>query len=114
MRPRPQWVGKISPSIYGIGCRSIPNWFPSQSPSKKSGPGAIALRLTGVTVIAALIAWIVVSLPPMRQRSGNNDVHTALLPNTANSLARHAADAIEFGFDLIVQSVPIRQDHFAT
>lgn len=72
-----------------------PELVPEPKSLKEEWTGAIALRLTGVTVIAALIAWIVVSLPPTRQRSGNNDVHTALLPNTANSLARHAADAIE-------------------
>jgi hypothetical protein len=73
-----------------------PELVPEPKSLKEDWTGAIALlRLTGVTVIAALIAWIVVSLPPMRQRSGNNDVHTALLPDTPNSLARHAADAIQ-------------------
>ena len=73
-----------------------PETVPEPKSLKEDWTGAIALlRLTGVTVIAALIAWIVVSLPPMRQRSGNNDVHTALLPSTANRLSRHAADAIQ-------------------
>jgi hypothetical protein len=44
----------------------------------------IALRVSGVTAIAALIALVVVSLPAMHQRPGNNNIHTALLPNPAD------------------------------
>jgi hypothetical protein len=45
----------------------------------------IALRLSGVTAIAALIAWVVVSLPAMHRQPGNDNVHTAVLPNPADS-----------------------------
>ena len=45
----------------------------------------IALRLSGVTAIAALIAWAVVSLPAMHRQPGNDNVHTAVLPNPADS-----------------------------
>ena len=41
----------------------------------------IALRLSGVTAIAALIAWVVVSLPAMHRQPGNDNVHTAVLAN---------------------------------
>jgi hypothetical protein len=44
----------------------------------------IALCVSGVTAIAALIALVVVSLPVMHQRPGNNNIHTALLPNQAD------------------------------
>ena len=44
----------------------------------------IALRLSGVTAIAALIAWVVVSLPAMHRQPGNDNVHTAILPNPAD------------------------------
>jgi hypothetical protein len=44
----------------------------------------IALGVSGVTAIAALIALVVVSLPAMHQRPGNNNIHTALLPNQAD------------------------------
>ena len=44
----------------------------------------IALCVSGVTAIAALIALVVVSLPAMHQRPGNNNIHTALLPNPAD------------------------------
>jgi hypothetical protein len=44
----------------------------------------IALCVSGVTAIAALIALVVVSLPAMHQRPGNNNIHTALLPNQAD------------------------------
>ena len=39
----------------------------------------IALCVSGVTAIAALIVLVVVSLPAMHQRPGNNNIHTALL-----------------------------------
>ena len=45
----------------------------------------IALRLSGVMAIAALIAWVVVSLPAMHRQPGNDNVHTAVLPNPADS-----------------------------
>jgi Sel1 repeat len=44
----------------------------------------IALCVSGVTAIAALIALVVVSLPAMHQRPANNNIHTALLPNQAD------------------------------
>jgi hypothetical protein len=44
----------------------------------------IALCVSGVTAIAALIALVVVSLPALHQRPGNNNIHTALLPNQAD------------------------------
>ena len=71
-----------------------PELVPEPKCLKEHSAVAIALRLTGVTVIAALIAWIVVSLPPMRQRSADNHAHAALL-NAANNLARHAADPVQ-------------------
>ena len=43
-----------------------PELVPEPKCVKEHSAAAIALRLTGVTVIAALIAWIVVSLPAMR------------------------------------------------
>ena len=64
------------------------------TPLKRYRTGATALRLTGVTAIAALVAWAVVSLPGVGQRSGNNNVHTAVLPNPASGTARPAAIAI--------------------
>ncbi len=72
-----------------------PELVPEPKCLKEHSAAAIALRLTGVTVIAALIAWIVVSLPDVRQRSGNNDGHSALLPNATNNLARRAADPVQ-------------------
>jgi hypothetical protein len=56
--------------------------------------GATALRLTAVTAIATLAAWVVVSLPGVGQRSGNNNIYTAVLPNPGDSTARPAATAI--------------------
>jgi hypothetical protein len=44
----------------------------------------IALCVSGVTAIAALLALVVVSLPAMHQRPGNNNIHTALPPNQAD------------------------------
>ena len=44
----------------------------------------IALCVSGVTAIAALIVLVVVSLPAMHQRPGNNNIHTALLTNPAD------------------------------
>jgi hypothetical protein len=44
----------------------------------------IALRLSGATAIAALIALVGVSLPAVLQRSGNDNIHTARLPNPAD------------------------------
>ena len=44
----------------------------------------IALCVSGVTAIAALIALVVVSLPAMHQRPGNNNIHAGLLPNQAD------------------------------
>jgi hypothetical protein len=53
----------------------------------KGGPPAlalIALRLSGATAIAALIALVGVSLPAVLQRSGNDNIPTARLPNPAD------------------------------
>ena len=53
----------------------------------KGGPPAltlIALRLSGATAIAALIALVGVSLPAVLQRSGNDSIHTTRLPNPAD------------------------------
>ena len=77
-----------------------PELVPEPKCVKEHSAAAIALRLTGVTVIAALIAWIVVSLPAMRQRSGDNHAHTALL-NAANNLARHAAEPVQSNSSLL-------------
>jgi hypothetical protein len=55
--------------------------------------GATALRLSGVTAIAALVAWALVSLPGVGQRSGNNDFHNPVPPNPANGTAHWAAAA---------------------
>ncbi len=55
--------------------------------------GATALRLTGVTAIAAIVAWVLVFLPGVGQRSGNNN-YTAVLPNPGSGTARPAATAI--------------------
>ncbi len=44
----------------------------------------IALCVSGITAIAALIALVVVSLPAMHQRPRNNNIHNALLPNQAD------------------------------
>ena len=55
--------------------------------------GAIALRVSGVTAIAALVAWALVSLPGLGQRSGNNNFHTAVPPNPARGTAHPAAAA---------------------
>jgi hypothetical protein len=63
-------------------------------PLEADRTGATALRLSGVTAIAALVAWALVSLPGVGQRSGNNNVHTAVLPNPASGTARPAAAAI--------------------
>jgi hypothetical protein len=49
--------------------------------------GATARRVSGVMAIAALIAWGLVSLPGVGQRTGNNDVHTAVSPNAATGAA---------------------------
>jgi hypothetical protein len=56
--------------------------------------GATALRLTGVTALAAIVAWVVVSLPGVGQRSGNNNIYTAVLPNPGSGTARPPANAI--------------------
>jgi hypothetical protein len=52
------------------------------------------LRLSGVTAIAAVVAWALVSLPGVGQRSGHNNVHTAAVSNPASGTARPAAAAI--------------------
>jgi len=69
--------------------RSRHSLTPEVIPEPKSLKGdharaLIALRLSGVTAIAALIAWVVVSLPAMHQRPGNDNLRTALLPNPAD------------------------------
>ena len=55
--------------------------------------GATALRVSGVTAIAALVAWAWVSLPGVGQRSGNNNFHTAVPHNPASGTAHPAAAA---------------------
>lgn len=77
-----------------------PELVPEPKCLKQHSAAAIALRLTGVTVIAAIIAWIVVSVPAMRQRSGDNHAHAALL-NAANNLARHAAGSVQSNSSLL-------------
>lgn len=71
-----------------------PELVPEPKCLKQHSAAAVALRLTGVTVIAAIIAWVVVSLPAMRQRSEDNHAHAVLL-NAANNLARHAAGPVQ-------------------
>jgi hypothetical protein len=55
--------------------------------------GATALRVSGVTAIAALVAWAWVSLPGVGQRSGNDNFHTAVPHNPASGTAHPAAAA---------------------
>jgi hypothetical protein len=55
--------------------------------------GATALRVSGVTAIAALVAWALVSLPGLGQRSGSNNFHTAVPPNPASGTAHPAIAA---------------------
>ena len=55
--------------------------------------GAIALRVSGITAIAALVAWALVSLPGLGQQSGNNNFHTAVPPNPASGTAHPVAAA---------------------
>jgi hypothetical protein len=55
--------------------------------------GATALRVSGVTAIAALVAWALVSLPGVGQRFGNNNFHTAAPPNPTSDTAHRAAGA---------------------
>ena len=68
------------------GRRSLtPEIVPEPKCLKGDRPRAlIALCVSGVTAIAALVALVVVSLPAMHQRPGNNNIHTALLPNPAD------------------------------
>ena len=62
-----------------------PEIVPEPKSLKGDRAGAlIAMRLSGVTAIAALIAWVVVSLPAMHRQPGNDNVHTAVLPNPAD------------------------------
>ena len=55
--------------------------------------GATALRVSGVMAIAALVAWALVSLLDVGQRSGNNNFHTAVPHNPASGTAHPAATA---------------------
>ena len=55
--------------------------------------GATALRVSGVMAVAALVAWALVSLLDVGQRSGNDNFHTAVPPNPASGTARPAAAA---------------------
>jgi hypothetical protein len=57
----------------------------------RSGP--TALRVSGVMAIAALVAWALVSLPGIGQRTGNNNFHTAVAPNPASRTAHQEATA---------------------
>jgi hypothetical protein len=54
---------------------------------------ATALRVSGVMAVAALVAWALVSLLDVGQRSGNNNFHTAVPPNPASGTAHPAATA---------------------
>ena len=59
-----------------------PEMVPEPKPLKGDRVGVvIALRLSGVTAIAALIAWVVVTQPGMRQPTGNDSPRTAVLPH---------------------------------
>jgi hypothetical protein len=60
-------------------------------PLEADRTGATALRVSGVTAIAALVAWALVSLPGVGQRSGNNNFHTAVPPNPGSGTAHPAA-----------------------
>ena len=55
--------------------------------------GATALRVSGVMAVAALVAWALVSLLDVGQRSGNDNFHTAVPPNPASGTAHPAAAA---------------------
>jgi hypothetical protein len=46
--------------------------------------GPTALRASGVMAVAALVAWALVSLLDVGQRSGNDNFHTAVPPNPAS------------------------------
>jgi hypothetical protein len=49
--------------------------------SDRAARALIALRLSGATAIAALIAFVMVSLPAKHQRPRNDGIQTSLLPN---------------------------------
>ena len=71
-----------------IGLRLLLNWLSSQSPLEVDRTGATALRVSGVTAIAALVAWALVSLAGVGQRSG-----TAVPHDPASGTAHPAAAA---------------------
>jgi hypothetical protein len=61
-----------------------PDLVPEPKPLKGDRAAAIALCLSGITAIAAVVAWVVViTLPGVRQQSANDKVHTAVLPDFA-------------------------------
>jgi hypothetical protein len=61
-----------------------PDLVPQPKPVKGDRAAAIALLLSGVTAIAALVAWVVViTLPGVRQQSANHKVHM-VLPDSAD------------------------------
>jgi hypothetical protein len=66
---------------------------PKQKPLDVDRTGATALRVSGVMAVAALVAWALVSLLDVGQRSGNDNFHTAVPPNPASGTAHPAATA---------------------
>jgi hypothetical protein len=68
---------------YSLTPEIVPEPKPLKGDRARAG-ALIAMRLSGVTAIAALIAWVVVSLPAMHRQPGNDSVHTAVLPNPAD------------------------------
>ena len=68
---------------YSLTPELVPEPKPLKGDRARAG-ALIAMRLSGVTAIAALIAWVVVSLPAMHRQPGNDSVHTAVLPNPAD------------------------------
>ncbi len=68
--------------------------FLGPKPLEGDRTGATALRLSGVTVIAALVAWALVSLPGVGQQPGTNNFHTAVSLNPTRGTARPAVAAI--------------------
>jgi hypothetical protein len=83
-------VSAVSPDPAVLDSRRRLSLEPEIVPLPKSlkgsrGGALIALRLSAVTAIAALVAWVVVTIPGIRQHHGNDNVHAAVLPNRASS-----------------------------
>jgi hypothetical protein len=68
LRPRRSLTPEIIPE---------PKFLKSDRPAR----ALIALRLSGATAIATLIALVMVSLPDKHQRPRNDNIQTSLLPN---------------------------------